>query len=64
MSVLPGFEGRMSLGNGSQANSAQIGGALFAWIASSSSSKSDFPVSTHRPTSASTFDNVKLAIRV
>ena len=64
VSVLRGFEARMSVGNGGQADSAQIGGALFAWRASSSSSKSDFPVSSHRLTSASTFVNVKLAIRV
>jgi len=62
--VLRGFEARMSADDGSEANSAQIGGALFAWIASSSISKSDFPASTHRPTSVSMFDNVNFAIRV
>ena len=63
-SLLRGFDVRMRLRNYPQAGSTWVGGGLFAWIASSSSSNNDFPVSIHRPTSTSMFARVNLAIRV
>ena len=61
---LRGLRGRKGQRNTHQAGAVWVGGALFDWIASSSSSNNDFPVSIHRPTSASMFANVNLAIRV